>query len=178
MYRCLPILSLLLLLLSCSPVYVSYHQQAENRSLSQYQTFNFAQLNVDNQSSWQPQAQNLDRVKALVTQEMEERGLRKVDGNADLLVNLGVVISDEVQTRETDIRDAPIYVGTRNYHWESEEVVVREYQQGTLMMDVIDAANQEMIWQGVAKSTMTSNREKMAKRVEQAVAQLFKSFPG
>jgi hypothetical protein len=177
MFRALSLSFLGCLLLQCSPVYVPYSKQVAERDLSDYKTFKFSEMQVENESSWQPQAQNLEQVQQMIATELERRGISQVESDPDLLVNLGVVFSDEVQTRETDIRDAPMYMGSRNYHWESQEVVVREYQEGTLMMDVVDADNEEMIWQGAVKSTMTSNREKMQKRVEAGIDQLFKSFP-
>ncbi len=177
MFRALFLFFMTCLFFQCSPVYVPYSKQLTERDFSDYKTFKFSEMHVENESSWQPQAQNLERVQEMIASELEARGITQVESSPDLIVNLGVVFADKVQTRETDIRDAPIYVGTRNYHWESQEVVVREYQEGTLMMDVVDAGNEEMIWQGAVKSTMTNNRDKMQKRVEAGIDQLFKSFP-
>ena len=51
-------------------------------------------------------------------------------------------------------------MGQRNYHWESSEIVVREYEEGTVTLDFVDRAKNLMVWQGVAAGTITDNMKK------------------
>ena len=68
-------------------------------------------------------------------------------------------------------------MGQRNYHWESGEIVVREYDEGTVTLDFVDRAKNLMVWQGVAAGTITDNMKKRDKRINTAMAKLFKKFP-
>jgi len=82
-----------------------------------------------------------------------------------------------VQTRETTIREAPRYIGQRNYHWQSQEVVVGRYEEGTATVEIVDAAHREVVWQGAVKSILTSNPTKLTKRIDDAIAALFVKYP-
>lgn len=165
------------LLSTCSSTNVLYDDINPDADFSQYRTFDFYKVNVDNQSKLEPHMENLEKVKAAIRQEMEQRGFTYSEADPDLRLNLGIVLEDQVQTRETDIRDAPIYTGSRNYHWESEEVVVREYETGTLVLDVVDANNEELLWEGSAKDVITQNQSKMEKRINNLIKRLFEKFP-
>ena len=108
---------------------------------------------------------------------MVARGYEKVSENPDLIINLGINITKEEQTMETDIRDAPRYIGQRNYHWESEEIVIRRYTEGTVTLDLVDATENEMIWQAVSTGTLEKKREKNKKKIVRAAQKLFKKYP-
>ena len=97
--------------------------------------------------------------------------------NPDLLINLGVTLSREKQTRETSIQEAPRYMGSRNYHWESEEIVVRNYVSGTVTLDIVDNHKNEMIWQAVAKGVVEKKQEKNKKKIVKVTEKLFKKYP-
>ena len=68
-------------------------------------------------------------------------------------------------------------MGQRNYSWKSEEIVVGEFNEGTVVVDFIDVANSEMIWQGVVKGVITDKASINDKRIKKSVDKLFKKFP-
>ena len=83
-----------------------------------------------------------------------------------------------MQTRETDIRtDGVRYMGQRNYRWESQEVEVDRYKEGTIAIDFIDAKNKKLVWKGTVAGTVTDNRKKTEDRINTAIGNLFKKFP-
>lgn len=160
---------------SCSPVSVIYSDERKG-DFSRYRTFDFKEFTVDNQTVVPTRPEAVEYLKSAIQRELVVKGFKKVEQSPDLLVNIGVVITDEVTTRTTDIRDAPVYMGTRNYHWESEEVVVNQYREGTVIIDLIDARRNELVWEGSAKSVLAKNPSKMEKRIDEALAKLFKDF--
>lgn len=166
------------LLASCSSTYVTYHDQSPDADLSQYKTFDFYKIDVENRTRLEPREEGLELLKSDIREEMEKRGYVYDESNPDLRINLGIVMEEEVQTRETDIRDAPVYMGTRNYYWESEEVAVREWQKGTVIMDIVDAADGELLWEAAASGALTPKGSKMDKRIDEAVQKMFRKFPG
>jgi len=155
---------------------VSY-DKSSSIDFSKYKTFNFHNTDIEEGLNKIGKVKGLDILKAAIERELKARNITLDESNPDLLINIGVTTEDVVQTRETDIRDAPAYMGTRNYHWESGEVVVREYKEGTVTLDFVDAQNNEMVWQGAAAGTMTKNVKKRDKRINSAMAKLFKKFP-
>ena len=169
-------LSLALAYQGYSQVLVSY-DKAEGLDLSKYTTFQIHKLDVNHLPEFEPRKEGLNQLIGAITNEMETRGFEKVSGNPDLFLNIGVKITEEVQTRETDIRDAPVYMGQRNYSWKSEEIVVNTYNEGTVVLDIVDTEKNEMIWQGVVKGVLSQKRSKNEKRINRAVEKLFKKFP-
>lgn len=163
-------LSLGLIVTACSPVRVTTNR-LENE-VGNYRTFNFYDVNVQNPDSIPSQPARIEMLKDAVARELTNLGLEQA-ANPDLWVNIGVVVEDKVQTRQTDIREAPVYIGQRNYHWESEEVVVNEYRQGTVTIDLISAATNQMVGQSVASSVLVADDEKLQKRINEGVAQVF-----
>ena len=95
----------------------------------------------------------------------------------DLILNIGIVITAEQKTRQTDIRDAPRYMGQRNYHWESEEIVVQNYNEGTVILDVVESENNKLIWQAVSKGMITASMGTNMSRITKAVKKMYNKYP-
>lgn len=164
--------SILLLMSGCSPVRVISSSFSPNASTEDYQTFNFYDLEVDAAEPELIREDRLNMLKEAVQKELNERGLEMSD-QPDMWVNIGVMVEEKVQTRETDIREAPLYIGQRRYHWEREEVVVDEYRQGTVTIDLIDAEANEMIGQAVASGVIAEDDEKLRQRIDEGVEKVF-----
>lgn len=160
---------------ACSPGKVISTELGAGIQEQNYQTFNFYDLKVDAPEGTPPNPERVQMLKDAISTELNAVGLEKSD-DPDLWVNIGVVVEQKVQTRETDIRDAPIYIGQRNYHWEVEEVPVGEYREGTVTIDLVDAASDEMVGQAVASSVIVENDEKLKKRVDQVTAKVFEKL--
>lgn len=163
-------------LFSCTPARVVSTQEKENIDYSLYKTFNFMDVSFRNDDVVNDEVQEYNLLKTAIAREMKDLGYTQAD-NPDLWINIGIVIEPKVQTRTTDIREAPVYIGQRRYHWESEEVVVNRYDEGTVSIDIVDADKNERIWEGIAAGTVTDNFEKLEKRINKAMELLFKKFP-
>ena len=48
---------------------------------------------------------------------------------------------------------------------------------GTLIVDVFDAASKKLVWRGTATDTLSGHPDKNEKKLEHAVADMFKNFP-
>lgn len=158
-------------------VLVSYNK-TDDTDLAGFKTFQVYSLDVKSYPEFEPNKEGLNLLITEINKQMEMRGYTKVKENPDLLINIGVVISKEQQTRETDIRDAPAYIGQRNYHWESEEIVIGTYTAGSVALDIVDTSTNEMLWQAVCSAVLAEKkREKNKKKIVRGVAKLFKKYP-
>jgi hypothetical protein len=166
---------LICFLAGCSAVKIIKVDQDASVNLKDYKTFNFYTMNIDNQTSLEPEKKNLDLLLNEIRNEMEAKNYTKAE-NPDLMINVGIVITEEVQTRETNINDAPRYMGQRNYHWESEEVVVGTYNDGTVAIDLVDTKTDALVYHAVARSVISSKKEKNQKRIKDAVNKIFSKF--
>lgn len=161
--------------LSCTPVYVSYVDQDSSVDLSDYKTFGFKEFSVVNETALEPQEANFEKIKNAIRRELQARGFTESE-SPELLVNIGVTLSEGIATRETTIRDAPVYIGQRNYRWESEEIVVDRYEKGTVVVDIVDAAENSLIWEGVVEGVISANQNKIEKRINLGMEKIFKKF--
>jgi hypothetical protein len=159
-----------------SQVQVSY-SKADDIDFSQFKSFQINNFDLKDIPEFEPKEEGLNLLIEEISKQMILRGYEKVEENADLIINIGLVITKETQTRETDFRDAPTYIGQRNYHWQSEEIVVRNYVEGTVTMDIVSSKDNEMIWQAVSSGILEKKRDKNKKKIVKGVKKLFKRFP-
>lgn len=157
---------------SCSPVRVLETEADPEFALSQYKTFDFFQLESTVDSS-EYFAENANLLKEAIARELQARGLTQSSSAPDLLVNIGITVKDKVQTRETNFRDAPRYMGQRNYTWKSEEIVVRRYKEGTVSVHLVESPTRKMVWNGVVAGTIPDNENKLPETIDEAMRKLF-----
>ena len=141
---------------------------------SKYQTFDFIDFDVQLLTEHQINQQNVEYLKAAIVKQLEAKGLKQ-STNPDLAVNIGVVVEEEVQTRETDIRDMR-YMGQRNYHWEVEEVVVGVYKMGTVSIELVDTQQNKAVWEESESNVINKKQKNVQKKIDKGVARIFKKF--
>jgi Domain of unknown function (DUF4136) len=162
-------------LVSCSPVKIVGTQQAEGFKLANYKTFDFYKVDVSGEPS--PSFnERLGWIKDEIAKQLSQRGLVMALENPDLLINIGIAIEEKTQTRETTVQEAPRYMGQRTYHWESQEVVVDHYQEGTVTVDLVDQAKKTMVWEGVASSIIAKNDKESRKNIVNGAEKLFEKM--
>jgi hypothetical protein len=168
-------------LAACSAEQAEHLAQTDQRpgtNFAVYKTYNFMDETARNDSAFQRSGTGIFDLKRAVAHEMESRGFQRA-ARPDLWVNIGIVTQQKDQTRETNFRQdgAPYYIGQRNYHWQAQDVVVGQYQEGTATVDIVDAARKEQVWQGTTTSILSRNPDKSAKQIDEGVATIFRKFP-
>lgn len=167
-----PIVIILCLLGACSPVRILNVYKADGFSLADYKTFDFYKVDASGELS----PSYLDRVeliKAELARHLGQRGLQQTASSPDLLLNIGIVVEEKEQTRETTIMDAPRYIGQRNYHWESEEVVVNRYKEGTVTVHFVDRKTNRLVCEGIASAVVVEKDAAVRKNITEGVQKLF-----
>ncbi len=148
--------------------------QLTSQAQSKYQTFDFLDFDVKVLTEHEINEKNVDYLKSAIASQLEAKGLRQA-ANPDLVVNIGVVVEEEVQTRETDIRDMH-YMGQRNYHWEVEDVVVGVYKVGTVSVELVDRAGNKVVWTESGTNVISKKPKKVQKKIDKGAARIFKNF--
>ncbi|NNL02831.1 MAG: DUF4136 domain-containing protein [Eudoraea sp.] len=159
-----------------SQILVSYNK-ASKVDFKKYITYQVYGLNVTTIPEFEPKKESINFLIEEIGKQMAARRYQKVKENPDLILNIGIVITAEQKTRQTDIRDAPRYMGQRNYHWESEEIVVQNYNEGTVILDVVESENNKLIWQAVSKGMITGSMDTNLSRITKAVKKMFNKYP-
>ena len=115
-----------------------------------------------------------DHLEGAVEKALTARGLAWSTGvPPDLLVHYHANISERIDVGRVD-RD-------RGYCPPGDcTVPTVTYEAGTLVIDVIDARTNRLIWRGWAQSAvkgMLNDQDTMARQIDEAVARMFAEFP-
>jgi hypothetical protein len=178
--RLAALLPVIVLMASCTSGPTIITNSAPGFSLAGYETFGFLQpLSTDN-----------GNVRTLLSselidsarRELEASGLQYQERGADLLVNFVVATRETLQTRPSS--SASIHHGGGRYGtWggygmsmSTTEVVQRT--EGTLGIDIIDARQMQLVWEGAASGRVTDSvRQNRAEAVDLAVRDILAQFP-
>jgi hypothetical protein len=139
-----------------------------------YQTFDLQYTFPEGADTLAPRfAESKQLATKMITGNMAEKGLVKSQ-NPELMVNLSVQLQEKTQTRTTDFRTdgLPRYMGQRRYSWKSEEIEVGKYQEGTLILDVIDTKNDKLVWRSGVKGILPDNTTKAEAGLAAAINEL------
>jgi len=124
------------------------------------------------------------RIMLSVDRYLQARGYHKVDpGRADILVVVQAVVKEKMQVTD--------WGGPRGYYrdpwydpwWGSSvyggRVDVNYYQEGTLIIDVVDNAKKELIWRGLGTGIVNQykNQEKQQAAADEYVQKILNYFP-
>jgi len=63
------------------------------------------------------------------------------------------------------------------WRWGPPDVIVNEFQVGTIVVDMFDARTKTAVWHGYASHALSDKPEKNDMRADQAVAKIFERFP-
>jgi len=169
--------SLLLLLVACAsrgPTIIA--NASPDADFSSFKTYGFMQqLSTDRPNGVRTPLSTL-LINAM-SREMANRGFERSDA-PDLLINFFVNTEDRL-----DIRSVPTSAGPRGYRrgrystWRGYRTTVREYTQGMLNIDLVDAAKNMLVWEGVAQDRLRNDvRDITQEQIDQVVSQMMAKF--
>ncbi|MEO8516546.1 MAG: DUF4136 domain-containing protein [Flavobacterium sp.] len=157
---------------SCSSVRVNSDYD-KTVNFSQYKTYAFHKSGVD-----KAEISDLDKKRILraIDTQLAAKGFTKSE-TPDLLVN--------IFTKERERVDVNQYsagwgygwgYGWNPYIWGGHSYVTTT-TEGTLYIDLIDAKNKELIWQGMGSGYLTQDTNKKDERINEFVTKIIAEFP-
>lgn len=124
------------------------------------------------------------RLKDASRRELEKRGYTYTDNDAELLINFNLNVVDKSEVYSTpSVGMGYGYYGYRTGMYGAWagypfDIETRNYRQGTLNIDVVDAARKALVWEGVAEARVTKKmRENPGETIDSAVNDMLASFP-
>lgn len=146
---------------------------------ARFQTFNFMQpLSTDREGYQSFISRNL---MVAAERELTALGLRRTDANPDLLVNFSANLDQRLRVTQTPQSSMGAFGSHRRGFystWPSYRTDVTQYTQGTLVVDVIDAARMQLVWEGVASQRITQSRAAdIGPTIDTAMQEIFARFP-
>lgn len=161
----------------CAGPRVVSSESPAGANLSAYKTFDFYKVSASGDTLPDKFHQRTRLIEDAISSELAQRGYSKDSVHPDMLVNIGIVVNEKLQTRTTDFREAPVYIGQRNYHWKSEEKVVGRYRLGTATVDLVDAKSNKLIWKAVVEDVVPEKESKVPASIQKGIHEMFTRFP-
>ena len=118
------------------------------------------------------------RVRSAVDSQLAARGHRETSPDeADFLVAYHVALETKLDV--DTIHHGYGYGYGRWYGGMSSSTRVREYEQGTLLLDFVDPKTRQLLWRGSSSARIRPDNspEEHQKRADEAVAAMLKHFP-
>jgi hypothetical protein len=117
------------------------------------------------------------RVRRAVERELPARGYQQIGSGADFLVDYHVALENRVQVRAIG---SPYGYGPGD--WElfgAGGIYARTYDEGSLILDFVDAKSNELVWRGIARAEvyMSDGPEERERKVNEAVRRILERFP-
>jgi Domain of unknown function (DUF4136) len=144
---------------------------------SRYKTFDFLEPSESGKPGYQ--SFGAQYLVSAITRELEARGFQRHE-NPDLLVNYHVQKQDKVQVTDTGYSG---YYGYRGgyYGWGAginTSTYVDTYTEGTLNIDVVEAADHKLLWEGIAVGRISERAQNnLQPTIDAVVKQVFQRFP-
>ena len=168
---------------SAPDVRVDYDRTAD---FTRYKTFGFASpLGTDRGGYQTVVSQHL---KAATQREMEARGMRLEADAPELLVNFSATLDDKLRVTTAPTLATGVGVGRGYYGYRTgmytawpmyaDQTVVTQYKEGTLNIDIVDAARRQLVWEGVVVGSVTQKMlDDVPAAIDAAVAAAFAKYP-
>ncbi len=111
--------------------------------------------------------------------QLATKGLTKSD-NPDLLIDINFKVQQKESATATTTGD--FYGGAYRYRWgptfSTTTINYSEYLEGTIFIDLISTATNQLVWQGRGVGTIKDGTPAQKdKRTEKAVGKIFKKYP-
>ena len=163
----------------CSSVKVTTDYD-KTTDFSQYETYSFLGWQDDSDQVMNELDRN--RVREAFKAEFAKRNLEYIDKGGNMAITLYFVVK-----QETSITSYTNYYGggRGRYHrgggWgmgaSTTTYNQEDYMKGTMVVDTYDEKSGDLVWQGVATSTIKENPEKREKSIPKRIGALMAKFP-
>ncbi len=171
-------LSSIVLAISCSSIYGVSYDYSKEVDFTTLRTYDWlpATANDINENRREIDSINLRRIRGAVNNQLEAKGLRVSSTNPDLLIAVYIKTKERLIIISYGGSHLYPYYGYVAY-WGTP--TIRQYEEGTLLLDFIDAKSSQLIWRGSAKSDLdvVSTPEKREAMINEAVQKILEKFP-
>jgi Domain of unknown function (DUF4136) len=174
--RCATVIVTACLLSGCATMGVGSHTE-RGLTWSQYHTFEWGPADSlpPSDPRFQKDPSFRDRIEGAVERQLAAKGFERSAATAtpDLLIHYHAAINERINVDEIDRQYARCVTadcGPRLTH----------HEVGTLVVDVVDARTNRLIWRGWAQDSVQGvlgNRDRVRQTVEEGVSRMFATFP-
>ena len=158
----------------CATMTVSSHIE-RNVNFHEYVTYDWGP--PDNLPVGDPRLDNnpffRDYVQGAIEKKMAAKGYeRAVTGTPDLLIHYHASVHQKLDVYEVDQR--------YGYCYGNCQPQVVDYEEGTLLIDVVDAKTSKVVWRGWSQDTMNGiidDQDRLERQVDDGVTRMMRLLP-
>jgi len=150
------------------------HDYDKEADFTQFSSYNF----TDEALKLPINDLNRKRLIAAINNELVNKGLTE-SNSPDLLIDIKVT----ADRKQTATATTDYYGRGYRYRWgggfSSTNIDVHDYIEGTIFIDLISTASNQLVWQGRGVGTISQDvkPEKREKRINKAVTKIFSKYP-
>jgi len=129
------------------------------------------------------QTQDSEIMKNAVRAEMERRGYRYAETNPDLWVNINAYMERRTDVSSVPTVDYAYYYSYRHRgyfavpYW-NERTSVYRYTEGTMNIDLVDAREKRLVWEGIAVGRVANVKaDQRVERINSTIGEIFANYP-
>ncbi len=165
------VLCLMVLTIGCASVYDVSYDYDPKANFAGLKTYDWLPVPVNTEIN----RFNIKRMQHAVNTELEARGLETRSDNPDFLIATHIGKNQGVK-----VTDWGYGYGPHGGYWgHGGRIDVWQYEEGTLILDFVDANSKDLIWRGSAKAELDSTitPEEAQKLINEAVQKILENFP-
>lgn len=171
------VLFLMAITVSCSSIYGVSHDYDEKADFSGLKTYDW--LAIPEKADINQL--DVERLKTAVNNRLEIKGFKMNSDTPDFSIAVHFGKKDKIQVRDYGYDDGP-FMGPRGRRfggWGDRRVDTYQYEEGTLVLDFVDAKTKKLLWRGSGKARVGDAKtpEKRQKLINEAVEKILKKFP-
>lgn len=158
----------------CTPPLTIDTDYDTDTDFSKYKSFSWMQGSKPSEKDIDGLTQQ--RIREAIEAELPKHGLKLVESGGDLAANYQISIQRKIKQS-----NASVGVG---YGWGPAHIGVskspsREYDEGTLIFDLVDPKSKQLIWRGTAVGTVhpEASPEERKENIRKAVGYLLAEYP-
>jgi hypothetical protein len=164
---------------SCGPSFKVSSDYDNKVDFSKYKTF--ALYNPENIHDAISEL-NHNRIYAAIRNEMAKKGYTENTTSPDLWVNTTAVFQDRTSVSSTTTGGSYMYGSAyRPYTWgpgvSYTNYDVRHYKDGSVIIDIVDAKTQKLLWQGTGNKEIDGPIKDPDTKIPKAIAAILDEFP-
>lgn len=162
------------LLISCSPKIVVQTDYVKPVNFKEYRTFRFD--NSKPAPNFTFNEANQERVRLAISEQMEKRDFIQSE-ISDLVIKVNGSIAMIRETGTNNFADPRWGYGWYDPYWTNNNRAPRDENQNTMIINVIDELENELIWQGVATGQFQQKKKHIELVIRDVVQEIFLDFP-
>lgn len=178
-----PVLTAVVLMISGCASFKVHSDYDPEVDFTQYVTYSWLPRTPDPDSPVKSDSLLYNRIERAANNNLTAKGMKLVlpGEEANLLVTEHIGIEQKLQVNTTNYGYGSGYGYGRGAYYGSgyQQTNVDQYEEGTLMLDLIDAKTKQLVWRGTAQSRLKelNTPEERNKRIRDAVNAILERYP-